>query len=245
VQKNLTDKKYWNNLYRKIKFSSASLQHPISKLIKKYISNGKCKTCLEIGCYPGHFIPIFGKLGYELNGIDIVSDVNKGLLQWLKKQGYKVGEFIEGDLLDYQFTKDYDVVCSFGFIEHFTKWDKIIKIHADLVNKDGILIITTPNFRGVIQRTLHYLLDYDNYKKHNIESMNPEQWGKILEKLGFEIIYKGYFAEFDFWVEEQKRNMFQILGLYIIKYLAPIIKLLPKNVSYYAPYCGVVAKKIR
>lgn len=100
----------------------------IRKWIENYFSvmssSYHSRSVLEIGCFPGKFLSVFGELGYELNGIDISPRVETDLPIWLRDKGYKTGNFINADFFDYADSRKYGVVCSFGFIEHFVNWQE-------------------------------------------------------------------------------------------------------------------------
>jgi len=49
----------------------------------------------------------------------------------------------------------FDIVASFGFIEHFTNWVEILESHISLLNNNGYLIVEVPNFIGPFQHWLH------------------------------------------------------------------------------------------
>jgi 2-polyprenyl-3-methyl-5-hydroxy-6-metoxy-1,4-benzoquinol methylase len=245
MSKNLAEKDFWEHLNKDIRFDKVNQDNLIRQWLNRYFHYTKeQKKCIEIGCFPGRYLTIFGDLGYELNGIDILEKTSTELPDWLNKSGYKVGKFIVGDFLDYQFSEKYDLVYSLGFIEHFTNWEDVLIKHAELVKKGGYLVIETPNFRGWIQRFLHLTTDNKNFKRHNIESMNPDKWEKVLGK-EFKVIYKGYFYGFDFWVEEQKRYFFQKIILKIIFKTLPFIRKTVKiNSKHFSPFCGLIVKKI-
>ena len=138
----------------------------------------------------------------------------------------------------------FDLVYSFGFIEHFINWEDVFSKHARLVNNGGVLIITTPNFSGFFQKYFHKIFDKNNYEKHNIESMNPTKWATYLRLLNFEIIHSGYFAPISFWVEKEKRNNISKLLIFLIRQYTRVIgKIIKANHASYSPYCGIIAKK--
>ena len=114
---------------------------------------------IEIGSFPGPHLATFGDLGYQLNDVDFCVDNEKGLPDWLRKEGFKTGEFSVSDFFEFQPKRQYDVACSFGFIEHFINYEEVIAKHASLVNDKGYLVITTPNFRGLIQNQLNKHFD--------------------------------------------------------------------------------------
>lgn len=235
------DKKYWDNYYKSINFRIAPKNYPIRKLIEKYIrkQNG---DCIEIGCYPGQFLAIFGELGYTLHGIDLSTGVDTILPNWLKNNGYKIGYFYKQDFTAYTTFQKYDIVCSFGFIEHFPDWWFVIKKHMQLVNRGGYIIITAPNFKGFIQYFLHKIFDNANLQRHVIDSMNPEKWKEILQIENYEIIYCGYFGGFLFWIDNSDNDFIKkIIGIICesFKYIGFILP----NSRLYSPFCGIIARK--
>jgi|GEM_PF-323092 len=244
MQNSLAHQSYWDKGYENYNFQPVLKDDMLIKWLKKYLSSGKGKY-VEIGCFPGRYLTFFGKLGYQLNGIDLTPKVEKDLPDWLKESGYEVGKFVKADFLTYNFVEKFDIVSSFGFIEHFHNWQDVLKKHAELVKEGGYIVVTAPNFYGLLQRLLHITLDKENYNRHNINSMRPDLWAEILKKEGFEIINQSYFGKFDFWVDIQKRNLLQkiILGC-ILSSIRTFRKLLPENKKLYSPYCGVIARKI-
>ena len=240
----LTTKGYWTTENSNFFFGRHN-DHAIEKVIKKYIPINTVGNCIEIGSFPGPFLTVFGDLGYTLNGIDFHPKNSKDLPEWLLSEGYKVNEFETGDFFNYPGTKKFDVVASFGFIEHFENFKEVILKHAELVNENGYIIITTPNFRGSIQYWLHKTFDKNNLKLHNVESMQPDIWASLLAVNGFDIKYKGFFGGFLFWRDIEQMNIFKEKLLWIIVRIIPRLgKVIWFESAAFSGYCGVVAKKI-
>lgn len=245
----LTDKQFWDEEYTNVQIEDHS-EHDISIFLNKFLERGENKTALEIGSYPGSFLPTIGKKGYVLNGIDFNEKNATELPEWLKSQNIKVGNFFSGDL--FQFAKAnkqrYDLVCSFGLIEHFENFTELISLHAQFVKEGGQIIITTPNFRGWLQYLPHRWFDKKNLKKHFLPSMMPQVWKEYLEANGFEVHFAGYFGGYTFWVDRtQHRNGFQKVLLKItektISQFKKVFKKLKRESPAYSAFCGVVAKR--
>jgi|SaaInlStandDraft_4_1057021.scaffolds.fasta_scaffold15586_2 L-malate glycosyltransferase len=217
---------------------------PIINYIEKYLPDNQYLNCFDIGCYPGKYLNYFGGKGYELNGIDMYGKVSELNNYFKVIKNYKVGNIDHMDFFDYDLKNKFDLVYSFGFIEHFINWEDVFSKHARLVNNGGVLIITTPNFSGFFQKYFHKIFDKNNYEKHNIESMNPTKWATYLRLLNFEIIHSGYFAPISFWVEKEKRNNISKLLIFLIRQSTRVIgKIIKANHASYSPYCGIIAKK--
>ena len=173
---------YWDESYEKYVFSKTPESDPIRQLLQKHLNGDKQTSVLELGCFPGRYLQVFGEMGFALNGIDTTPRVEYDLPSYLNEQGFGVEIFIQGDALTHQFDQKYGIVCSFGFIEHFEEWNLVIERHLSLLENKGILIITVPNFSGFFQYFYHLIFDKPNLKRHNISSMNPSKWLKIMEK---------------------------------------------------------------
>ena len=237
------DQKHWDNAYETCEFEAAPIDDLLRRWVERLVLRGKGR-CLEIGCFPGTYLAVFGELGYELHGIDLTPRVEDELPNWLRSRGYRVGEFRRSDFLSCNVGQKYEIVCSFGFIEHFADWPDVLIKQASLVRKGGYLVVSTPNFSGFIQRLLHFTLDRENYDRHNVYSMNPVSWKKIIRCMDFDILYSGYFGSFGFWNEEQRRGRLQNELLYLVYRLMPHLqKILPCDMKSYSPFCGLIAKK--
>ena len=245
TDKNIVDQQYWNDSYVNYQFAIADVNDPVRRFIAEHIpAVNRHATCIEIGCFPGRYLAVMGELGYELHGIDLTPRIDPDLRNWLNVCNYKVGEILNLGIENLKLDQKHDVVCSFGFIEHFTNWESIIQKHLLLVADAGYLVITTPNFRGLVQRTFHQLVDEENLRRHVLESMHPEKWVSLAKSLGFETIFAGHFGDFDFWVDNQERSKLQKLILKGINSTSQIFRKMPSNNAMYSPYCGMVLKKI-
>ncbi len=237
------DQDYWDDSYSGFEFYRVDNDDPVRLWIEEYFRNGS-GTCFEVGCFPGRYLGVFGELGYELNGIDLTPRVEHDFAKWLSHRGFKVGSFTQGDFMEIEASKQFDIVCSFGFIEHYTNWDQAIKKHFDWLKPGGFLVLEAPNFRGWFQHFLHQLVDQENLKRHNLDSMVPLQWADLAREAGFEIIQEGYIGTYLFWEDEQERNLIQQLILKGIRLLGRILpSILPKGLPAFAPFCTLIARK--
>jgi 2-polyprenyl-3-methyl-5-hydroxy-6-metoxy-1,4-benzoquinol methylase len=232
----------WDQGYEKLALQVSPPEDPIRRWLEQHIPRGR-GTCLEFGCFPGRYLAVLGELGYEVSGIDLTPRLERDLPDWMRAQGYRTGDFIQADVFTHPFEKSYDVVCSFGLIEHFAQWPELVERHAKLVRPGGWLALSTPNFRGALQQRLHRWLDSVNLAEHNLEAMQPRLWAQLVRRLGLEVVMCGYIGPFDFWVGSQQRTALQQTSLKVILRLKRIGRLLPDDVGAYAPYCGLIARK--
>jgi len=241
----LVSQNYWDSSYNDFDYYIPSDEvttwiDGFDKSLLQVASN----NVFELGCFPGRYLSYIGKKGWRVNGMDLTPRVATDFVDWLKSIQIATGHIAAGDVLAYAKTTTdrYDMVCSFGFIEHFENFDEIIRLHDSILKPGGRLMITTPNFRGGIQKFLHTTLDAENLARHYLPSMKPYLWKKQLEAMGYTIQYAGYFGNFDFWSDNQERNALQKLSLKVVRKIKPLLKLLPDNAAY-SPYCGIFAQK--
>lgn len=242
----LTDQNYWIEAQGKV-----DLSLPNDNIIKRWIESkvdlSKIETCIEIGCFPGRFLTIFGDHGAEVNGLDFIPEVDQ-LKNVFEQNGYRAGEFINADFTNYLPAKKYDCIASFGFIEHFTNWDEILIKHFDFIDKGGYIIIEVPNFRGFFQRIIRVLFDNKNYNRHNIKAMNLEKWKILLLENNFEIIDAKYFGGYYVWYESKNNSKMYFQSRNVLKrILSKIVKMLFKKGSeskHFSCIVGVIARKM-
>ena len=237
---------YWDESYKDYAYSVAD-DEVTTWLDHQEQFFGSAGSLFEFGCYPGRYLSYLGKKGFIVSGMDLTPGIKKPeFQQWLQKEGISTSLLTQGDALAYARETDdrYDVVCSFGFIEHFENFLKVIELHDRLVKPSGWLVITTPNFRGLVQKVLHKNLNHAVLNIHYLPSMQPKLWEKKLNELGYTVKEAGYFGGFDFWYDDAKRNALQKLVLKIVRKAKRYLRNLPDR-AMYSPYCGIVAQKMQ
>ena len=234
----------WNEEYAQLdQFSVIDKSDPTRKFLERFLPHIPKGRCLEVGCFPGRYLAVFGEAGFSLNGVDLTPGVDGRLKQWLVREHFKVQELWNEDFFRFQPNEKFDLVYSLGFIEHFVNWQEALAKHITLVKPGGFLLITTPNFAGFFQRLLRTLVDRENVKRHYLPSMRPDLWEKIARRAGLEIVFSGYFGGFDFWVRDQRRNFLQERLLRAIVRRTPdIARVAPENLRFSSGYCGLVAR---
>jgi SAM-dependent methyltransferase len=193
----LTSKEFWSSAYRNERLRYSEEGVVFKDLFEKYLPEGG--SCFEVGCYPGTFLIYLGKrFNYTVSGIDWMPNSKEMLQERLHRYGVKVGHLVEGDFLAYHTESKYDVVCSFGFMEHFIDIERVITLHLELLKPGGILVISCPNFKKA-QYLLHRWLDRDGLDHHNLEAMDFGRWHKTLTDNNMEILYQNYYQTIGFW----------------------------------------------
>jgi len=233
------DKTYWDNHWYKNDFHVLDNKHPIKKWIIDNINETDIGNCIEVGCYPGKFLALFGEMGYSINGIDIcnrITDMN----HWFISKKYKIGEINNCDFLKYKIIKNFDLVCSFGFIEHFDNWEKLIDKHIAMTKKGGKCIIEIPNLNSIFYKILYKTFEPDVLKGHNLAMMSLNKIRSHFEKQGCMVIKSEYVGHCFFRFVKKHDKQHRLLSKVINMIIWPF-NLLPKSVS--ARYICVLAEK--
>ena len=239
----LATKKYWEQLNR-----TAGITHtiPFSNLLRTFLEKkiSSTRVALEIGCVPGTYLGYISKtFGYYPEGIDYVKGAANVTNATLKDFGLNAATIYEEDFLDWEPVKTYDLVCSFGFIEHFDDTLQIVDKHVNILKKDGVLILEIPNFSSG-QYFLHTLLDKRNLERHNTKIMNLSFFKDIQKRHDLQTLYLGYTGGmFDFWSEDSNPNTAQKILRFAVRILAFFGRRIPLHNKYFSPFIILIAKK--
>ena len=233
----------WDANYARHPLVVAPGDDPIRAWLTRHLG-GEKGACLEFGCFPGRFLAVLGELGFELHGIDLTPRVETDLPAWLRGLGHRTGTFARGDVFLHEWPRRFEVVCSFGLIEHFAAWEDLFRRHARLVAPGGWLFISTPNFRSGLQGFVHRHLDQENLAKHNVAAMDPDRWRELAREEGLEVVESGGFGSFDCWVGAQRRGLpAKIIVRLLPKIRRWLARILPEGDPRFAPYYGIVARR--
>jgi cyclopropane fatty-acyl-phospholipid synthase-like methyltransferase len=235
------DGQYWSAMWEQRELRYMPDELPFKDVFARHVP--KSGDCIEIGCYPGgYLIYLSTQFGLRVHGVDNFSGVGRGFAEYLSRHGANVGAVTEGDFFQFKPTVSYDLVCSFGFIEHFYDFRSVLRRHAALVKPGGLLIVTCPNFRRV-QLVLHWLFDRSNLRKHVIAAMDMEAWRTTLCESGMEIVEMGYSETFLFWTESSSR-LASWIGRRISKLGMWVNSRFNRPNRFTSPFMYCVAKKV-
>lgn len=238
----LSKKRDWEQRYSYYKDNRDFKALPMLDLIDRFSAKYKSKNFLEIGAVPGDFSAYFKKShNCNITGLDYCkSDVFHNTMS---RYGIDKYNFINADITKPFTRKRYDIVASFGFIEHFKNTDLIIQKHFDLLDKKGILIITVPNFNG-LQLLFHRIFDEKNLKIHNTnKAVDKSYIESNLKNKGMKILLSEYSSETKLWVERPEGFFDYFLkGMGMI--LASLLNMIKFNSSKsISSYIIIIAEK--
>jgi SAM-dependent methyltransferase len=237
----LTDQKFWEKYWSKQtfnKFSSVFFDDLIPKL-----KLNKDSTVLEIGGFPGQFgAYLKKKYDCDISILDFYIDP-KIIHRIEDLNGLERGaiKYFKGDISTTK-VPEFDIVCSFGFIEHFQNTKEVIESHLKCLKKGGSIFITIPNFKG-LNGKMQKSFDKKNYDKHNISCMDVSYLTSILTLLHVKDIEVKYYGKPTVWLEKdaQINSVFRYI---INKFIVPALSLLPvKESRFFSPYIYLYGTK--
>ena len=206
MNNNLTDNKFWQNFWESKKnlIFKINPDYTFHKLLESLIKERKLKSAIELGGFPGYYT-IFLKKYFNLNTTLFDYYIFPPIInELLNCNDLKIEDvsIIEADLFTYQPESTYDLVTSFGLIEHFEDTHDIINRHLPFLKEGGTLFITLPNFKGV-NGWIQQVFDRYNYNKHNINCMDPMLLETVAQELGLNDVQAYYYGNFSTWLEHR------------------------------------------
>jgi trans-aconitate methyltransferase len=248
MDQNLTDRSFWKAFWESKKDLIFQIKpdYYFGSIMGKLIAEKKIRTAIELGGFPGYYATYLKKYQH-LDTTLLDYFVHTDLIdQLLIKNGLQPGDIniIEADLFNYQPAQLYDMVLSFGLIEHFSDTKDILRRHLPFLKPDGVLFVTLPNFKSVngwVQRTF----DRENYNKHFIESMNPQLLAKYCRELGLKEVEAYYHGRFSVWLENRAQQGAVTKALVKTIWLAGKLftKMVPVETKMLSPYIVLKAVK--
>jgi 2-polyprenyl-3-methyl-5-hydroxy-6-metoxy-1,4-benzoquinol methylase len=143
----------------------------LTRLLEKHVRPGS--RYIEIGCAPGKMLAwVASVLKAEAAGLDYSEPGIAQCRALFDALGLKVNLYHDDFFNHHLPSASFDVVTSFGVIEHFDNVRSVVQKHLDLVKPGGVALIGVPNYGGVYG-SLQRWCDAPNLALHNLEIMNP------------------------------------------------------------------------
>ncbi|MDB5063406.1 MAG: methyltransferase type 12 [Mucilaginibacter sp.] len=246
METNLTDHSFWKAFWesRKGLIFKIKPNYVFGDILAGIIAEKGIKTAVELGGFPGYYA-IYLKKYQHLKTSLLDYFIHPGLVnELLEVNDLKPGDIdiIEADLFTYEPAEKFDMVLSFGLIEHFNDTKFIIKEHLKFLKPGGTLFITLPNFKSVngwVQKNF----DKENYDKHNINSMDLDLLKTACRDLGLKEIEAYYHFKFSVWLENKSEQTGIAKALVKAIWVAGkiVTKLVPVESKLLSPYIVVKA----
>ncbi len=221
----------------------------VHRAISACVGEGRGRRALEIGCFPGRYLWYFNRvLGFSVGGIEYRPAAAARARGMLKAIGVDA-DVRSVDLFDEAGRRAlgrWDVVSSFGFVEHFTDVDEVCRLHWELVAPGGTLVIVVPNHSG-IYGWLMERLDPEAAPLHNRMDW-PVLRDAVSALPGSTLLRGGYVCRFglsatNVYARAARLGRLAYVGVRAPFWAAERLGQLVPNSARFSPYIAVVARK--
>ncbi|MHB1566953.1 MAG: class I SAM-dependent methyltransferase [Acidiferrobacter sp.] len=209
------------------------------------------KNFLEIGCGNSAWLPYFAKeFGFNVSGLDYSDSGCENAKEILKRANI-AGNVVKANLFRPPSDMEgiYDIVFSFGLVEHFTDTAGCLRACAAFVRPGGLMITMIPNLTG-IPGFLQRYFGRDIYDVHVVLSANQLAKAHVAASLDVIRCQHCLFVNLNVlrmqrWRSKWIRTLFVRLGSWISKalwVLGAIVPILRPN-PLTSPYILCIARK--
>ena len=147
---------------------------------------------LDVGCYIGNEVRFFSNLNFKVSGVD----VNENALIKARKKSPDL-HFYQLNFENTPSKEKYNSIYLFDVIEHIFDYKNMLKNIVKSLNKNGNLIITTPNMLSLKNR-LEILVGKSrpfNTFPH-IRFFTPQTIRKELESQGLDVVFLKTYSKY-------------------------------------------------
>ncbi|GCD80044.1 class I SAM-dependent methyltransferase [Schleiferia thermophila] len=126
------------------------LYREFDAFFRKFIEPNSDLSLIELGCGNSVWLPYFKKeFLFRISGLDysrLGCERSRMILDYYNVEG----AIFEGNLLTppTHLISNFDIVVSFGVIEHFQDIVEVLKAHALFLKKNGKIFVSVPNMHG-------------------------------------------------------------------------------------------------
>ena len=191
----LSSKKYWDDVLKEAHLPlrvNKKQYSPwlINSFISKYIKSGEYKTLIEVGSGNSAWLPFLAEeYNLEVSGLDYSEIGCKICEENLRLLGIKFNKIICEDVFKWDSDEKFDIIISFGVIEHFENPKEILKIIHNHLNGNGLIITVVPNLTGFIGKLTRIFLP-DVYRIHKI--ISKDYLRQLHYSTGYECLKNDY-----------------------------------------------------
>ena len=153
----MPNNKEWGSVWNGMKGLDFGREPYMWKFYETLLGKGydfKGKKVIELGCGTGINTILMAKRGAKVTFLDFSKEALDLVRRNMEAAGVD-GEFILGDILDYDFSGEFDISHSEGVVEHFRKRQRqlVVKKHAEALKMGGRAIVIVPQLGSLMYRT--------------------------------------------------------------------------------------------
>jgi SAM-dependent methyltransferase len=169
-------------------------------LIERHMPFCEDWKLLEVGSAPGWRLAKMHRLrGYIPYGVEYSKqgvELNRETFSANNLDPKRVihADFFSEEFLN-QYTGYFDVVASYGFIEHFDDPRSVVLRHIELLKKGGYLLVMIPNVHGLNYR-IWKLFSPEILALHNLDIMNLQSFRGLFDLSELKTLYCDHIGVF-------------------------------------------------
>ena len=151
-----------------------------SNILNKLKAYNSKRSLLEVGIGHGELLSVALEMGYEISAVEIVEEEAQNVSDVLNIP------IRNGDFLNFRSDKTFPVIIMGDVIEHVTDPEAALRNAYSLLDDDGVMWLSTPNFESSFTR-LKKFTDPMWMEPYHITYFNYNGFEALLEKCGFSV----------------------------------------------------------
>jgi len=195
------------------------------KDISKFLSPEKGKV-LDIGCASGYFLETLRNKGWEVQGIELDSEMIKVLHE-------KNIPVYTNTLNTFETSEKYHLITLFDVLEHLPDADKTFEKLAAMLHPEGVIALITPDVSS-FQHSLFGKRWFQFKPQEHIHYFSPKTLQKVILPHHLKMVHiqkSGQYADMDFMLN--RLNQYGFKTLY--KLFSAVTKILGlRNACFYS-----------
>ncbi|NIM18445.1 MAG: methyltransferase domain-containing protein [Candidatus Aminicenantes bacterium] len=187
------------NLRKHLQENKFRLTFTLSKLLRKLLAGEEIKSpkILELGAATGL---LTRWLVSQYGGTGVLVDKSEASYKKYREMKDNIKRYltyITEDIFDLELAEEFDLVCSFGLVEHFVDKRDVLAVHRKFVSSQGIIVILVPLDSPL---TRAFLEVHPELNLGYRELLTESEFKKMLTQNGLEVVRtevsKGYCYDF-------------------------------------------------
>ena len=187
------------------------------KILNRWKSN--C-TYFEIGCARGLQLDVAQKKGFTTYGIEL----SKENVMICQDKGHRVICGYLEDALDMKPMEGFQVISCLDVIEHVPDPISFLKLATSMLSEDGVFILSTPNYSGIIAKVLKKKDPYMTPPEH-LNFFSLQGIRNLCKQVGLRMMLRTTFGSLT--SDEKERVVGKYLPAQLHPFAEPLIPLLP------------------
>jgi 2-polyprenyl-3-methyl-5-hydroxy-6-metoxy-1,4-benzoquinol methylase len=205
MSKEMSTREHWDGIYRTVpssrphagavrRFAGRVRGRKLQAVLADFLGAipGRSGRVLELGCAPAVMLEYLHRAGpqYELHGVDYSPEGVEVARRRLESAGI-AAQIHQGDFRSFDPPERFDLVVSFGLIEHFDDPIPILREHIRLCAPGGHVGVTVPNLAPFVVERLARHFAPKTMETHVLAIMQPDAIQSALEQAGLECVRSG------------------------------------------------------